>query len=134
MGGEHPRGAPKKLTGAVDYWFGGGGNRRKELEESAAAYGVVLPEAAVKEQDYELWPENLSAVELFLRCSTQWRTGEPSRVAPAGVCGLDYAVVLALGRLYLPAEAEMRDVLEDLQVMEQRALELIYEAAQRERG
>lgn len=81
-----------------------------------------------------MWPENWPAVELFLRCSTQWRAGEPSALGPCGVYGLDYAVVLSLGSLYLSPEAEMRDVLEDLQVMERRALELAYEAAQRQRG
>ena len=79
-----------------------------------------------------MWPENLTAVELFLRCSTQWRSGEPSAVGPAGVYGLDYAVVLSLGSLYVPAESEMARVLEDVQVMERRALELIYEAAERQ--
>lgn len=81
-----------------------------------------------------MWEENWPAVELFLRCSTQWRTGEPSALGPCGVYGLDYAAVLSLGSLYLSPEAKMRDVLEDLQVMERRALELAYESAQRQRG
>ena len=79
-----------------------------------------------------MWRENWPAVELFLRCSTQWRTGEPSALGPCGVYGLDYQAVLSLGSLYLSPEAKMRDVLEDLQVMERRALDLAYEAAQRQ--
>jgi hypothetical protein len=55
-------------------------------------------------------------------------------VAPAGVCGLDYAVVLSLGSLYLPASASMQTILEEVQTMERRALELIYEAAERQRA
>lgn len=55
-------------------------------------------------------------------------------MAPAGVYGLDYAVVLSLGRLYLPAETDMGAVLEDIQQMERRALELAYERAKREQG
>ena len=91
--------------------------------------GLELPEQPPP-SDYAVWPENWDAVSLFLRCSTQWRTGEPSAVAPAGVAGLDYVVLLSLGRLYLPA-AEMRDVIEDVQVMERQAIELIYQAAKR---
>jgi len=100
--------------------------------EDAKAFGLELPPEKLRVVDYAVWPENLPAVELFLRCSTQWRSGEPSAVGPAGVYGLDYAVVLSIGRLYVPAESEMARVLEDVQVMERRALELIYEAAERQ--
>lgn len=96
--------------------------------------GVELPETMTAPRHYGVWEENWPAVDLFLRCSTQWRTGEPSPVAPAGVCGLDYAMVLALGRLYLPASAEMQTILEDVQIMERRALELIYERMKAERS
>ena len=79
-----------------------------------------------------MWRENWPAVELFLRCSTQWRSGEPTALGPCGVYGLDYSVVLSFASLYVPAETELRQVLEDVQVMERRALELAYEAAQRQ--
>lgn len=67
--------------------------------------------------EYEVWPEHEDAVLTFLRCQTQWRTlGE-------GVVGLDYGVVLELMRLYdVPAPST---VLEDVQVMEGRAVELL---------
>ena len=61
-------------------------------------------------QHFEVWPGNWPAVDLFLRCQTQWRIG------PNGRAGLDYVAVLEIGRLYgledLPA------VFDDLQVME----------------
>jgi hypothetical protein len=102
--------------------------------EDAKAFGMELPPEKLQPVDYPVWPENLQTVELFLRCSTQWRTGEPSAVAPAGVSGLDYSAVLSLASLYLPAEAQMREILEEVQTMERRALELIYEAAERQRS
>lgn len=95
---------------------------------------MELPPEATQPQDFAVWEENWPAVELFLRCSTQWRAGEPTALGPCGVYGLDYAVVLSLGRLYLPAETEMREVLEDVQLMERRALELAYERAAAERN
>lgn len=102
--------------------------------QDAKAFGMELPPEKLRVRNYAVWPENLQAVELFLRCATQWRMGEPSAVAPAGVSGLDYAVVLSLGSLYLPASASMQTILEEVQTMERRALELIYEAAERQRA
>ena len=68
-----------------------------------------------------MWPEHEDAVMTFLRCQTQWRT------TMSGVMGLDYGVVLQLLDLY--AVGSRQQVLEDLQVMEGRAKELINEAA-----
>ncbi len=127
---QHPGGKGKKLTGAVDYWFNGGGASDDQLMDDAKMLGIAVIEEE-KPEHYAIWPENLPAADLFLRCCTQWRTGEPSAVSPAGVAGLDYNVLLSLGRLYLPPDVEMRDVIEDVQLMERRALELIYKAAQR---
>lgn len=72
---------------------------------------------AQKVKDFEVWPENWPAVEMFLRCQTQWRT------TMAGVSGLDYTAVKWLFRLY-----EVKDqpaVLEDLQVMEAAAIKIL---------
>ena len=82
----------------------------------AKAFGLALPvpKASV---DFEVWPDNWLAVEMFLRCQTQWRT------TSVGVCGLDYTAVLAVFRLY-----EVEDqptVLEDLQVMEAAAVKIL---------
>jgi hypothetical protein len=76
----------------------------------------------IKPQEYEIWLEHEDAVLLFLRCQTQWRVGG------IGVVGLDYAVVLQIMDLY--AVGDRRQALEDLQVMEGRAKELINKAAQ----
>lgn len=63
---------------------------------------------------FELWPENVESMAMFLQVQTQWRHGASGRPT-----GLDYAGV----RAFLPARAwrsqEFRD---DLQVMERAAL------------
>jgi hypothetical protein len=69
-----------------------------------------------------VWPEHEDAVLMFLQCQTQWRTGG------SGVIGLDYGVVLQMMDLY--AVTNRRQTLEDLQVMESRARELINKAAE----
>ena len=71
---------------------------------------------------FEVWPEHEESVLLFLRTQTQWR------VVGNGVVGLDYGVVLQIMDLY--AVEERRQTLEDLQVMETRAKDLINKAAE----
>lgn len=74
--------------------------------------------------NFEVWPEHLDALEMFLRCQTQWRAG------PNGVLGLDYGVVLELCRLY--DVEDRKQLLGDLQIMEGRALQLIAESAEKQ--
>lgn len=69
-----------------------------------------------------MWPEHEDAVLMFLQCQTQWRTSS------SGVIGLDYGVVLQMMDLY--TVSNRRQVLEDLQIMEGRARELINKAAE----
>jgi len=89
------------------------------------AYGAdasCLPESIRKPKEFEVWPEHEDAVLMFLQCQTQWRTSS------SGVIGLDYGVVLQMMDLY--TVSNRRQVLEDLQIMEGRARELINKAAE----
>ena len=63
-------------------------------------------------------------MQMFARCMTQWRAG------PAGIIGLDYGVVLQLFSLYRVPSPDT--VLEDMQIMEDRALERFRQAQDRE--
>jgi len=74
--------------------------------------GLVLPEQPPT--DFEVWEENWSALEMFLRCQTQWRT------TMSGVLGLDYSAVAWLFMMY--EVKDQRALLEDLQVMEAAAM------------
>ena len=65
-------------------------------------------------QDFEVWPENWPAVELFLRCQTQWR------ISINGRAGLDYSALLAMGSLY--QIDNLSQVVEDVQVIEAEIL------------
>lgn len=117
MAGVTDGGKAKKLIGAVEHWHSGGKSAGESLDDQAAALGIELPESMRPPANYEVWPEHEAAVLTFLRCQTQWRTiGE-------GVIGLDYGVVLGVMRLYdVPSPST---VLEDVQVMESRAVELL---------
>ena len=112
-----------KLTGAVDYWWQGDGGAGDELLADLAAFGLdkdFLPDNILEKKDYEVWPEHKDAVSIFLKCQTQWR------VAAFGVVGLDYGPILQIMDLY--DVDNRRQTLEDLQIMESRAKELINKA------
>lgn len=68
-------------------------------------------------RDCEVWEENWEAVTIFLRCQTQWRT------TMAGLLGLDYAAVEWVLKLY--EIKDQRSMLEDLQVMEAAAIQVL---------
>lgn len=86
---------------------------KDESQNDAAVLGVALPDQE-PESDFEVLEENWPAVEMFLRCQTQWRT------SMGGVVGLDYSVLAWLLRLY--EVEDQRALLEDLQIMEGAAL------------
>lgn len=86
--------------------------------------GIELPDKLLNPVNYEVWSEHVEVITMFLRCQTQWRSG------PNGVLGLDYGVVLQLCSLY--AVEDHRQLLDDLQVMESHALQLIAESAEKQ--
>ena len=85
---------------------------KDETQADAAALGIVMPEQP--SEDFEVWEENWSVVEMFLRVQTQWRT------TMNGVLGLDYGAVAWLFMMY--EVNDQRALLEDLQVMEGAAM------------
>lgn len=75
---------------------------------------MILPEAASRPDECEVWEENWQSLLFFLKIETQWR------VSMNGLIGLDYGVVLSLLNLYQVADPVA--VLEDLQIMEKAVL------------
>ena len=104
----------------MDFLIRGGSQINDDLLEDAREYGVILPDHLEQSTDFGLWPEHLPVVDLFMRCMTQWRSG------PSGVIGLDYGVVLQMANLY--QTPNLPEVMEDLQVMEIHARELLNES------
>jgi hypothetical protein len=99
-----------------------GSSANKELLADAAAFGLALPEAMLAPKVYYIWHEHLDVLNLFMRCMTQWRCGAN------GVVGLDYGVVLQMASLYQITE-DLARVMEDLQIMELHARDLINKEA-----
>lgn len=108
----------------MEHLLHGGSSVNDELLADAAAAGITLPENVTRPTDCFVWAEHWPAVELFIRCATQWRSGGN------GVLGLDYGVVLQMASLY--QIQDLARVMEDLQIMELHARNLINKEAARE--
>jgi hypothetical protein len=79
--------------------------------------GLAPPPAGWLEQSqppapdvFCVWPVNWPAVELFMRCQSQWR---PNRTVGES---LDYGALLEMGKLY--EVKNLPQVIEDVQVIE----------------
>lgn len=89
-----------------------------------ARLGLTL--ADYESDVFELWPENLPAVQLYGKCGTQWRQG------PNGPTGLDHGMAFHwMGRMSLSDEA-YDDLFSDLQVMEAEVLAIHREQREEE--
>lgn len=81
---------------------------------------MILPEK--KDIDFCLWPEHEKTFDLFMRCQTQWRIG-----GIGSITGFCYDSVLAIAKLY--EYDDLKFVIEELQVMEVRAIEILNKEA-----
>jgi hypothetical protein len=85
-------------------------------------FGEPSPEAVehlTAQEEFELWPENIEAIEVFFSIQTQWRVG------PAGFVGYDYAgVMAALQFMGLP---HSKDLFGKIRTMERAVLNLLAE-------
>ena len=82
--------------------------------------GIELPEPDEPEH-YEVEPDAWPALQVFLTVQTQWRSG------PSGLLGLDYNAVRWV--MELQRIADPLAVLDDLQVIEARVVEIVNERA-----
>lgn len=84
-----------------------------------AALGLTPEDytAADQEPDFEVWPENWTAVRVFGALQTQWRVGF------AGPVGLDYTAIEPVLRLMVIPKSQRSALFEDLQIMELEALD-----------
>ncbi len=91
-----------------------------ETEIERAIGGADEPTDA---DSFEIWPENIAALELFLELSTQWR----AIAGAAGVVmqGLGYADIEACMRLQGIRARDRAGLFLDLRIMERAALQVM---------
>jgi hypothetical protein len=92
-------------------------------EAELAAFGFCA-------SDYEhtavpIWPDNETAVNVFVAMSTQWRTGFN------GATGLDYGALPVVLRLQQIPRPDWPDTFDALRVLEGEALAVMREASER---
>ncbi|MCK5769467.1 DUF1799 domain-containing protein [Algiphilus sp.] len=101
-------------------WAGGRADDHQQLDDDMRVLGAVLPagderpEAIQPDAPFEVAAVNWVAVEVFLDCVTQWRTGM------AGATGLDYPAVESVMRMH--DVGDQRDTLSRVRVMEAETL------------
>ena len=91
---------------------------RDDREDDAEWAGI--PKDQIEKSpldDFELYPENLSAWELYQKCSTQWRTGFN------GITGLDYPAIYGHPSYMRLSLEEQEDTLWRIGCIEQGVLD-----------
>jgi hypothetical protein len=66
--------------------------------------------------EFEVWPDNWQALDVFMSMGTQWRTGV------AGATGLDYGVLPDVMRLRGVPKSDRPEVFDWIRLMEGEAL------------
>lgn len=118
---KHAQGASaKKLIDAGAYWV----NHRAGKDDSKADLEwLQIPEEnqQVEPDEFEVYPENWQALELFRQCASQWRTAGMGTVT-----GLDYTSVKAVLDIHHPNTNHI-ELFEQIRLLEQGALTAMHE-------
>jgi len=89
-----------------------------QTADDAKLFGIEL-DIEPDDEHFEVEPDAWPAVQAFLRCQTQWRTG------PGGLVGLDYAALAWTFTLYEVTDPAA--LLADVQIMEGEILLVMHE-------
>ena len=91
-----------------------------------AAFGLVAVERGRDPGDegssFELWPENVQSLRLWLEVATQWRVGM------GGATGLDYNALPPVASMLGMKRREIPEVFHDIRVMEAEAMLVMSES------
>jgi hypothetical protein len=124
---EYVGSSTKKLIDAARRWAG------VAIDDSRVDAGVAAALAAFgareqqAENDFEVYPENWRAVQVFLALSTQWRTVAISTMTKARIVhtGLDYAAIETVFRMMGVRPKRRAAIFQKLRVMEEAALDAL---------
>ncbi len=100
------------------------GDDQANLAKALAEWGQTPAEAPP--EDYEVWPENHAAIQLFLACQNCWKKLVVSNMAGAQIIydGLDYTqVAVVMDMLF--ADVDKADVFNRLIICEREAISLL---------
>lgn len=99
-----------------------------DANEQLTALGIepTFKALAQRQVDYWVLPENWQAVQLLIKCQTQWKKTVVSSMAGAKVIidGLDYQAV-ELNRQWFFNDEDKADLMARLQILEREAVALL---------
>lgn len=99
------------------YWVNAGGDD-EDLQNDLDTFGIIAEDIEFSSDNvFEIWPDNLDTMLMFLRMGTQWR------VSMTGLLGMDYNVLFDLFNLYGTVDRVI--MLEDLQAMERAVIKAV---------
>ncbi|KWH57882.1 DUF1799 domain-containing protein [Burkholderia cepacia] len=101
--------------------------------DALAAFGARREDVAAArergaQRDFEVLPPNWTAVQLFVALTTQWRCVGLGTMTRSQIVrtGIDYVAVEPVMRVMGIKRRRQREAFEQLQVMEQAALEVMH--------
>lgn len=91
----------------------------RDVEDDLAFFGIdhIEIDTIVEDNDFEVFPENWDAVQVFLACQTQWIVG-----GMGSIIGLNYQSVNMAMDLH---DSYSVDTFDKVRVLESEALRLI---------
>lgn len=130
--GRSPRRAAKKLIGAARYWAGVSDDAfvpdqhviDSLIELGAPQDVIAAAKRGVVSDDYEIWPENLDALNVFLDLGSSWDWvalpgGGALRV------GIRATEIVATLRIFGFRRARRAKLFRDIRAMERAALDVM---------
>lgn len=96
------------------------------MDDDAALWGLdpaLLDSALPEIEDFDVWQDNVDALNVFLRLSTQWKVA-----GMGGFTGLDYLALEAV--LRLTNTSSTPELFDDIQEMERAALPILNQRGQ----
>lgn len=92
--------------------------------EDLAVWGIQAPaDIEVQSADFDVWPENMTTVDVLCAMGSQWNVGMSGRT------GLRYEAIPFVLRMSGIPRAEWRDIYDGLRLAESEALRLWREAS-----
>ena len=130
--GSAPRRTAKKLIGAARHWAGASDGAFAPdqgfidaLKASGAPQHIIdAVQQGAKASDFEVWPENEEAIDVFLELGSSWDWVAPGMGDPVRV-GIRATEIESTLRVLGFRGARRIELFRDIRVMERAALEVL---------
>lgn len=102
---------------AATWWANGGVDDNQELVDAAAAFGLKVELEEELQTVFEVWPENVSTLNVFLACKDDWKLNGKRKYS-----AIDKTAMKAI--MEMMGVENMKDTFTDLIAMQDAAAEV----------